>query len=141
MQPADAVSGIRDEPRAVVESVDAQGRKLCDESDWLSPESNKQGRYVRRVTLHRPGEDDVIKITSFLDATQYPAVDLLAAYLERWGIERVLQEITVEFELQTLIGSTPQATIFQGAFCLLLYNMLQVMRQQAVSAQTPPCAV
>ena len=32
------------------------------------------------------------------------------------------------FHLRTLIGSTPQAGAFQAAFCLLLYNLLMVLR-------------
>ena len=32
------------------------------------------------------------------------------------------------FHLDTLIGSTPKATVFQAAFCFLLYNMIQEIR-------------
>jgi hypothetical protein len=38
-----------------------------------------------------------------------------------------------------LIGSTPQATVFQAAFCLLLYNMVQVLRGYIALAQPQPC--
>src|ERR1019366_8371467 len=48
--------------------------------------------------------------------------------LSRWGIERVFQQITEVFELRRLIGGMPQATIFQAAFCLVLYNLLQLIR-------------
>ena len=33
---------------------------------------------MRRITLHRPGEEDVILVTDLLDADTYPAEDLLA---------------------------------------------------------------
>jgi hypothetical protein len=46
------------------------------------------------VTLRRDGEEDVILVTGLLDAAAYPAEDLLALYLARWGIERVFQQIT-----------------------------------------------
>lgn len=62
------------------------------------------------------------------DAAQYPANALFDLYLARWGIERVFQQITEVFHLQTLIGTTPQGTVFQCAFCLLLYNLGQVVR-------------
>ena len=52
----------------------------------------------------------------------YPAEDLLALYLARWGIERVFQQITEVFHLKRLIARTPQGTLFQLSFCLLLYN-------------------
>ena len=91
------------------------------------------------MRLQRPGEEEIILITDLLDETLYPATDLLAAYLERWGIERVFQQITEVFHRPQLIGSTPEATIFPGAFCLMLFNILQVMRQHIAAAQTTPC--
>lgn len=73
-----------------------------------------------------------------LDAQQYPANDLFALYRARWGIERVFQQITEVFHLQTLIGTTPQGTVFQFAFCLVLYNLVQVVRAYVATAQTRP---
>jgi hypothetical protein len=52
----------------------------------------------------------------------------------RWGIENVFQQVTEVFELRRLIGSTPQATVFQASFCLLLYNLIQVVRAHAAAA-------
>ena len=74
-------------------------------------------------------------MTDLLDEAAYPAEDLLAVYLQRWGIERVFQQITEVFDLQRLIGSTPQATVFQAAFCLVMYNMLQVVRAYVAAGQ------
>jgi hypothetical protein len=59
--------------------------------------------------------------------------------LARWGIERVFPQITEVFARQRLIGSTPQATVFQAAFCLLLYNMGQVVRGYIAAARSEPC--
>ena len=39
------------------------------------------------MTLYRPGEKEVILVTNLLAAAAIPAVDLLSAYLSRWGIE------------------------------------------------------
>ena len=44
------------------------------------------------------------------------------------------------FALPRLIGSTPQATVFQAAFCLLLYTRVQVLRGYGAAAQ-PEVAV
>ncbi len=49
-------------------------------------------------------------------------------YLARWGSERVFQQITAVFHLNRLIATTPQGTLFQLAFCLLLYHLIQVVR-------------
>ena len=129
----------RDTTREIVTSLDADGRTLIDEWGWLGSPKSKHRLSVRRARLQRPGEEEIIVITDLLDETKYPAVDLLEAYLQRWGIEQVFQQITEVFHLQNLIGSTPEATIFQGAFCLMLYNLLQITRQQIAAAQPTPC--
>lgn len=128
----------RDPERPVPRGVDSQGRIY--EEDWgtFGGPRNKHARYVRRLTLYRPGEEAVVLITDLLDAQAYPAADLLALYLARWGIERVFQQITEVFDLRRLIGTTPQGTLFQLAFCLLLYNQIQVVRAYvAAGAQQP----
>ena len=117
-----------DPTRPVRQGQDGQGRTYEQEWGWLGREGNKQRRYVRRITLHRPGEEDILLVTDLLDAESYPAEDLLALYLARWGIERVFQQITEVFHLNRLIATTPQGTLFQLSFCLLLYDMIQVVR-------------
>jgi hypothetical protein len=104
----------------------------------LGCERAKHRRFVRRLTLYRPGEEALILLTDLLDAEPYPANDLLALYLTRWGIARVFQRVTEVFHLQALIGTTPQGTVFQLAFCLLLYNLLQVVRAYVAVAQARP---
>lgn len=130
----------RDPSRTCVRSQDAEGRLVIDEWGWLGSSTSKRRLYVRRSRLQRPGDEEVIVVSDLLDERQFPAIDLLAAYLQRWGIERVFQQITEVFHLQHLIGSTPEATIFQGSFCLLLYNLLQTVRQHVAAAQVSPCA-
>ncbi len=93
---------------------------------------------MRRLTLTRPGEEAISLVTDLLDAGRYPAADLLTVYLARWGSERVFQQSTEVFALRRLIGSTPQATVFQAAFCLLLYNRVQVLRGYIALAQPQP---
>jgi Transposase DDE domain len=107
---------------------DERGREYVEEWGWLGVPSNPRRCYTRRITLRRVGEEDVILVTDLLDAEQYPAVDLLATYLGRWDIEAVFQKITEVFHLKRLVSSSPEGTIFQCAFCLLLYNMIVVLR-------------
>jgi Transposase DDE domain len=120
---------------AVRAGVDAQGRRVTESWGWLGSPANPRRRYVRRITLERPGDDDLILITDLLDADTYPAVDLLWVYLQRWNIERVFQQVTEVFHLRKLIGSSPKATVFQFGFCLLLYNMIQVIRSYVAQSQ------
>lgn len=117
---------------------DAQGRVWEQDWGWLGSEKSQQRRIVRRLTLYRPGEETIILLTDLLDATRFPATELLDLYLARWSIERVFQQITEVFHLQSLIGTTPQGTVFQFAFCLLLYNMVQVVRAYVATAQARP---
>jgi hypothetical protein len=129
------VSFQRDAAVPVRHGVDARGRAYQEEWGWLGAAKDKRRQYVRRITLERPDDEAVILLTDLLDADQYPAVDLLEVYLQRWGIERVFQRITEVFHLRRLIGSTPQAGVFQAAFCLLLYNVLVVVRGYISAAQ------
>jgi len=95
---------------------------------------------VRRVTLrtgtaaNKTGKGagaggDVILITDLADRKAYPASDLLKLYRRRWGIERMFQEVTETFSLKHLIGSSPKAVLFQFAFCLLMYNLTQILKR------------
>ena len=119
---------------------DGRGREFVEEWGWLGAATQKRRRYVRRITLIRPDEEDVILITDLLEAEAYPAVDLLATYLARWGIENVFQKITEVFHLKRLISTTPEGTIFQCAFCLLLYNMIEVLRGHVSDTASVPVA-
>lgn len=123
-----------DPTRSVRTGRDTRGREYREEWGWLGGEKNPHRRYVRRITLDRPGEAAVIVVTSLVDANEYPATEVLELYLARWGIERVFQQVTEVFGLAGLIGCTPQATVFQFAFCTLLYNMTQVIRAWVAGA-------
>ena len=125
----------RDAQRPRREGVDDQGRRYREEWGWLGAPGGKRSLYVRRLTLDRPGHEDVSLVTNLLEADQYPATELLDVYLLRWGIERVFQQVTEVFHLRQLISSSPQGTIFQCALCLLLYNLIQVVRAYVAGAQ------
>ncbi len=120
-----------DAERGVRQGGDAGGRPYCEEWGWLGAATDPRRRYVRRITLTRSTDEPLILVTDLLNADRYPAVDLLAVYHGRWGIETVFQTVTEVFPLKHLIGSTAQAGIFQMAFCLLLYNMIHVLHVAA----------
>jgi Transposase DDE domain len=114
---------------------DPGGRPYTEEWGWLGAATDRRRRYVRRITLTRPTDEAIILVSDLLDARRYPALDLLAVYHGRWGIETVFQKVTDIFSLKHLIGSTPRAGIFQMAFCLLLYNMIHVLRCYIAAAE------
>jgi hypothetical protein len=125
----------RDHGRAMSRGVDQNGRKYVEEWGWIGGPTDKRRRYVRCITLLRPGDEDVALLTDLVDADEYPATDLLDAYLARWGIERVFQRITDVFHLRNLISSAPGGMIFQFAFCLVLYNMIELLRNEFARQQ------
>ena len=117
---------------------DASKRRYVEWWGWLGTVRCPRKLCVRFITVKRPGQEDVTLVTNLLDAARHPPTDLLDLYLARWNIEQVFQEVTEVFGLGKLIGSSPQATIFQLAFCLLLYNIIQVLRMHVAAGQLCP---
>jgi hypothetical protein len=114
---------------------DERGRTYVETWGWLGSERDKRRRYVRMIRIHRAEKKDVVLVTDLLDSDVYPAEDVLWLYAERWSIEKVFQIVTEAFGLMRLIGGTPEACIYQFAFCLLLYNMIQVIRGYVAQSQ------
>jgi hypothetical protein len=109
-----------------VETLDAQGRRVLVEIGMMG--RGEKAMRVRRITLFRPAEENVIVLTNLLDREPFTAEDLLDLYRKRWGIEQIFQQVTETFSLSHLIGSSPKATLLQLAYCLLLYNLIQVIK-------------
>lgn len=108
-------------------TLDKEGRQVLDEIGMLG--KGKNAMRVRRITLFREGEaDNVALLTDLLDCARYTATALLELYRYRWGIEQVFQQVTETFSLTHLIGCAPQAVLLQFSFCLLLYNLMQVIK-------------
>lgn len=130
------VSFHADTKREKREGKTREGKSYVEEWGWLGTDKDPRRRYVRRITLLRPGdpEGDVILVTDLEDADVYPAQDILDAYLLRWEIENCFQQITDVFALRQLISSTPEATVYQAMFCLLLYDVLMVVRGYVAAA-------
>jgi hypothetical protein len=122
------------------DGLDFDGRGYRETWGWLSRHKQPRAVYVRHISMTLESDEELCLITSLLDAQAYPAAELLALYRQRWQIERVFQELTQVFGLKPLIGSSPQASIFQFAFCLLLYNTLQIVRAVLAQQQDQPPA-
>jgi Transposase DDE domain len=124
-----------DSERPTRAGTTADGLAYWQEWGVLGPPNGKRRQFVRRIHLERPGQDAIILVTNLLDADRYPATDLLAAYLRRWGIETLFLQVTQVFDLRHLISGAPLATVFQAAFVLLLYNVIQVIRTVVADTQ------
>lgn len=124
-----------DPTRPAQTGVDHRGVPYTQEWGWLGAADQPGRQEVRRITLHRSASESLAVVTDLLDETTYPAADLLEAYLRRWGIEKLFQRVTEVFDLRHLIGTTPPATVFQAAFCLVLSNVIGVVRNYVAEAQ------
>lgn len=129
------------------EFTDAKGRPLIEEYGWLGSPTDKRRRFVRRVTWKRTDHKDLSVVTDLTNRQPgqdtagpepIPAADLIDLYLIRWKIETVFQDVTVVFGLRKLIGSTPEATAFQAAFCMVVYNAIQVVKSYLAALQPKP---
>jgi len=117
---------------------DELGRSFQEDWGWLGGADNRQRVRVRQITVQRATGGPFVLVTSLLDADNYPAVDLLLLYRRRWGIETMFQRVVQTFDLRHLIGGTPEATVFQAAFCLLLYNISLIVRDYVADEAARP---
>jgi hypothetical protein len=74
------------------------------------------------------------KVLACTDPTA-TAQQVVEWYEVRWQIEKLFQRVTEVFDLRHLIGGSPQATVFQAAFCFLLSNVIQTVRGYIAAAQ------
>jgi hypothetical protein len=120
--------------------VDGQGRTLVEQWGALGSAKDRRRCYVRRVTWLRASatHKDLSVVTNLTDGVAYPAEALIALYLLRWQIETVFQEVATVFGLQQLMGSTPEASAFETAMCMLIYNMIQVVKAELAAQQDLP---
>lgn len=101
----------------------------------VGQQADPRRMYVRRLELVRSEQETITLITSLIDAEAYHVCDLLQVYRERWTIEQMFQKVTEVFGLSHLISTTPEATLFQFAFCMVLHNIVQVIRSYVAEAQ------
>lgn len=129
---------------------DAKGRPLIEEYGWLGSPQDARRTFVRRVTWKRTDHKDLTVVTDLTNrlpgqadaaAELIAAADLIDLYLARWTIETVFQDVTVVFGLRKLIGSTPEATAFQAAFCMVVYNAIMVVKSYLAAVQPQPMSV
>ena len=107
-------------------SRDPKGALVTEQWGWLG--KGEGPLRVRQLTLHRDGEEPIVLVSDLTDAGEHPAPELLDLYRARWGIEGVFRQITEVFGLARFIGSSPEATVFQACFCLLVYDLIGVLK-------------
>jgi hypothetical protein len=80
-------------------------------------------------------------VTTLLDPTLYPALDLVCAYHERWEIELVIDEVDTHQRLaQSVLRSRRPVGVMQELYGLLIahYAIRVVMHEAALQAEIDP---
>ncbi len=128
-----------DDKRPARTGQDCAGRSWVEDWGWAGQPGDSRRRYLRRIRLRLCAQEQLTLLSSLLEPDRYPAAALLELYRQRWGIERVFQQVTEVFGLRGLIGSSPEASVFQLAFCLVLYNLIQVLRAYVAAGNACAC--
>jgi hypothetical protein len=76
-----------DPDKQALSGTNRLGQAYLQDWGWMGLAKDPRRRYLRRIVVQRPGQEDVIVVTDLLDAQAYPAEDLLEVYLQRWQIE------------------------------------------------------
>jgi Transposase DDE domain len=117
------------------EDPDSPSRRFQDEEGTVITECRgwvnvRHGNplYVRQITREPRHGKAIRVITDLLDSKRYPGEAVLELYRIRWSIECVFQLVTKTFGLERLVITTPFGSVFQFALCLLLHNVVQVIK-------------
>jgi hypothetical protein len=84
--------------------------------------------HVRVIEYRRPGFPPQKLLTSLLDATKYPAAEIIALYHERWEIELGYGEVKTDMlERQEAIRSKTPKGVLQELWAIgLAYNLVRL---------------
>jgi hypothetical protein len=89
-----------------------------------------------RVRVEQPGfrVDELVLVTSLLDAAAYPKDEVAGLYFKRWNIELDLRAIKVEMRMEVLRCKTPEMVEKEMWAHLLAYNLVRALMTRAAEA-------
>jgi hypothetical protein len=124
-----------DQDIAIRKGKDNWGRPYTEEIGWMGKPEGKNSIRARRIVVKREGQTDLIIVTSLVDTEKFSAADILELYKLRWNIETAFLHVTKEFDLRHMIGSTAEATLFQFAITLIIYNVMRLIHAHVSETQ------
>jgi hypothetical protein len=80
----------------------------------------------------------VIVITTLLDANEYPAKEILLAYLRRWRLEMCLDDLKTTLRLDGLRSRSPEMAHKELHMRLIAHNLVRCTMAQAATEHTVP---
>jgi hypothetical protein len=89
-----------------------------------------------RVRVQQPGfrVDELVLVTTMLDAEGYTKGDLAGLFLQRWNIELDLRAIKCEMQMDVLRCQTPEMVEKEVWMHLLAYNLIRGLMASAAEA-------
>lgn len=88
----------------------------------------QKGFRVRQVTV----------ITTLLDAQEYPAPEILHAYLRRWSLEMCLDDLKTSLAMESLRSRSPEMAQKELTTRLIAHNLLRCTMAQAATEHHAP---
>lgn len=77
-------------------------------------------------------------VTTLLDASQYPAEEIIAAYLRRWRLEMSLDDLKTSLGLDALRCKTPAMVHREVLMLLIAHNLVRAVMAEAATAHAVP---
>jgi hypothetical protein len=74
-------------------------------------------------------------VTTLLDPEQYPAAQILEAYLRRWRLEMCLDDLKTTLEMEFLRGRSPEMVHRETYTRLIAHNLIRCTIAQAATEQ------
>jgi hypothetical protein len=110
--------------------------------DWMDEETYAQipeTLTVRelRVTVDQPGfrVNELVLVTTLLDATIFPKQEVAGLFLQRWNIELDFRSIKDVLQMDVLRCKTPEMVRKEIWMHLLAYNLIRGVMVEAAEAQ------
>jgi putative transposase len=107
---------------------------LADQVESFKHSSNRAGHknrhaasHVRRIAVHRPGEEPLVLITNDLES---PATEIAQLYKERWQIELFFKWIKQHLQVKRFLGRTENAVRIQLLIALIAYLLVLIYKQK-----------
>lgn len=109
------------------------------EEEWTTLPAEITVRVIRRW-VHQKGfrTRALVLVTTLLDATEYPAEEIAAAYLRRWRLEMCLDDLKTTLGLDALRCLSPTMVQRELLALLIAHNLVRAVMAEAAQEHTVP---
>jgi len=115
-----------------------QGKALSA-ADWAALPQLLEVRIVRALVRQRGFRSrQITLVTTLLDASLYPAEELLATYARRWRLELCLDDLKTTLGLENLKCLSPAMAQKELLMGLIAHNLLRCVMAQAAQTHAAP---